>query len=242
MSASTKINARTAFLAHLKANGWVLDRTHTFTKTDYGRNPQGIRTATETRVQEPFSYTKPAAHGGRWRIVLDYERRDSWHSTIGNTLRGITVGHITSEKVYDNGKLSVRHIGYLKPNRRYNSTNWLTEVLLAHGLLSLRKQAEYLAIHPDLIVWLALEAEHVDKVKKRADMDARIADQKAREQNLAVTVGQEGYGSDNEWWVLSKALQTAANAVVNADGKTDLPAALDALLAAVAAVDAVVIR
>lgn len=241
MSTSTKTNAREAFVAHVLANGWTVDTTAILTKSDYTRNEYGARTTTYTSYQQPFTYTRPAVHGGRWRITLNYTVDTGWASTrTTTTLRGVTVRHIADDEQPDeHGRIEGRLLGKLKAQSKWQETKWLTATLPGS---TLRNKAEALVTNPDLAVWVALAAKHDHDVAQDAVWAQRLQDRKERERPLAITVPQEGYGEGNEWRTLAATLYSASKAVSDADGKTDLPAALDALKAAVAAIDAVVVR
>lgn len=237
---TTKLNARDVFIAHVLATGWVADTTHTVTSHGYA---SGRARAEAVEKQHSFSYTRPAAHGGRWRIVLNYRvSGGGWsNDRVGTTLRGIRVSYIATEDRNSNGNLTVTPIGDLRQESKYGSTVWLARVL---DYPTLRKQSEVFVANPDLVIWLALEAQHKDKVYQEAQWKAHRIDREARDQPIqGITVSQTHTAEGgNEWQRLTDALRDAAQAVTQADGKTHLPSAIDALRAAVDAVDAVVER
>ena len=211
-------NARTQLLDFVVASGWKLDETE---NTVANRSVWG----TPERIQHPHAFVKAAAHGGVWKIKLDYRNRSSYSGGFDNVLRGVEVRHI-----FDGSEVALfpynwnapKGSGYIHAAKLANSdkakhlaTSWIWNVTYGPtGSATLRQRAEMLIANPDLVIWLASEAKHQDAVRSAERLAARRADTEARNRPMP-----EG------WAELAK----AARAVFYADGKSD-PVALIAAL------------
>jgi hypothetical protein len=228
---TTKTNARTEILAFVAAKGWELDTTATI-------NWRGGWGSASKTVQDPFAFRKVAADGGTWQAKLDFKVKDDGYWSSGNRtdnrLRGIELRKFAADGTEVNLPLRDRLLhGTPVALRlinsdvaRYVSTSWLWEVTGEAGT-SIRKRAEKLFADPDLVVWLANEAEwNYDEANRRA-WALRRQEQELRDRPLP-----EG------WSTLSK----AAQAIVNADGKSDPVALIAALRDGIAAVTLSIIK
>lgn len=232
---TTKTNARTEFLAFVTDHGWELDPDETiYTGSSWTRQDQ--RLPAEYK-QNPFAFRRPAKHGGTWKIELDYTDRSSsdygYRRSTDNRLRKVEVRYFDAEgtevRLFTTGRhFSMERIHpVLLTNTdvsTWQSTSWIWKVTYGPtGTATLRKRAEMLVADPDLVIWLAAEAQALDHQKFLEREAARRADIEARRRPLP------------EGW---DALKRAAVAVERADGKTDVLAVLDSLRAALEAVEA----
>lgn len=215
-------NARTQLLDFVVASGWKLDETETIPLPRWSNKPGESQ---DDRIQHPHAFVKAAAHGGVWKIKLDYRNRSSYSGGFDNILRGVEVRHI-----FDGSEVALfpydwnasERSGYIHAAKlqnsdkaKYVSTSWLWNVTYGPtGSATLRQRAEMLIANPDLVIWLAAEAKHQDAVRAAERLAARRADTEARQRPMP-----EGWDE----------LVKAARAVTSADGKSD-PVALIAAL------------
>lgn len=225
---TVKTNARTEILAFVAAKGWELDTTATINR----RGGWGSESQT---VQDPFAFRKAAADGGTWQVKLDFKVKDDGYWSSGNRtdnrLRGVEVRKFAADGTPVNLPLEDRRLynGNPLPLRLVNSdasisiaTSWLWEVTGEDEVnLTLRKRAEKLFADPELVVWLAQEAEHQYNLALRREWAERRREQELRERPLP-----EGWDE----------LVKVARQVVKADGLTDTAELLAQLSAATVAV------
>ncbi|QGJ95022.1 hypothetical protein SEA_REDWATTLEHOG_161 [Gordonia phage RedWattleHog] len=202
----TKTNARTRMLARVADLGWELDPTAKVPLSRFERH---------VLVQNETAFRKRAAHGGWWKILLDYSQTSgSWRTVIGTTLRGIQINWTENE--VHSGKV----IGVLKNPRssRYGSRF----LWLASGDPSdpMKKHAETFLADPDLVVWLSQELRHKDIEETRARHAEQRRIEKLREQLLPV----KGLTENARWrFAYVSPFKRASAELIKADGLTDLP-------------------
>lgn len=214
--ATTKTGARAQFLALVEAQGWAPDPAQTVARKRWDSE----------RIQDPHAFTHPAAHGGQWEIKLDYVNDTGYTRGYDDRLRRVEVSYRDADGIKSHDSWQP-NAGTLKKPSTYDRHNGLYEAL---GPGTLRERAQRLVTDPDLAIWLAAESEHADQQAREAKYATERADRLAREQPLPVTVSQGDYNS--EWWKLSFALKSAAEAVYGADGTSDLPTLIAATQAA----------
>jgi hypothetical protein len=247
MTQATKSDPRTALLDFAAAKGWVQD-------------PSAYRKVggyTKTIAQNPNVLLRSATHGGVWRVHFDFPvQRGYSHTSEGKNLKEITLTYVAPdaeviEKTFstdDSGgtfvaKIPVGKMAWtLRRPRKYGmGTSWLYEGTYDENKgdsgNTLAARAKRLLENPDLVVWVAAQAKFEDEVRQAFAHAARQTDKAERARALPVTVDQDGYNS--EWNKLARAAKDAAKAVAEADGKSNLPALVAALEAAVANVKAV---
>jgi len=232
MSAQTK-QTRYGQLAHVaKGNGWELDPTAT------------LRLALGDEVQNPYVWLHDAPDGGQWRVEFDFQVRggNSWSVTYGDRLHGLTVTYVDErgnkqhplgEQRYDFD----RELSLARPSK-YSSEElcalWLVTGRDANGELftkdgrgrTLTERVKVFLADPALALWLTAERrEHLRVWQEQLDAE-RKADAAERAKPLPIMV------DSNEWFRLKYAALRAARAVADADGKSDLPALVNALVAA----------
>jgi hypothetical protein len=212
--------ANTKFVAYIAANGWTLDPTATILKNHFGSHAD--------RVQDPHVFVRPAAHGGFWRIKLDYSAPS--YSRTG--FRRLQEVHVYYVPVLGENPPR-RRAATLKRPGKYGSFNPLWVALDTTGQQSLRKRAERLVANPDLAMWLSFQAKHDENVREAEWVEQRRRDRELRNRPLPVTV------DEIEWAKLKYAAARAASAVERADGRSDLPALVAALRAATDAIEGV---
>lgn len=207
---SSTDNARTRMLAAIVDKfGWEPDPIETVKKR-YSSDP-------DERVQDPHAFRKAAKHGGYWRIHLDYSQRGgSWlHSTVGNTLRGVSVYWSAS------GQHQGKIIGNLKnsESKRWIDS-WLWEASADATGVPMKKHAETFLTDPDLVIWLAAELAHLDRVQRHEELLERQRIDRKRARLLPI----EGLEENGQWrWGFTGKFQQASNKVIQADGISELP-------------------
>lgn len=220
--AQKSTTAREKMLAYVVEHGWTLDpgKTIPVNRYDY-----------DNRKQDPYSFVKPAAHGGTWHVTLDYTNHSSGGYSgyrTGNLLNHVVVSYRNAEGEPEpkSTYASNGNIGTLKNTDRskYSVDSMLWKALGPKEWVekppSITARAKLLFSDPDLAVWLALQTAHEDKVARDTTQAAIREDRKLRNRLLPVTVDQDGYYSD--WKKLAHKLVGAAKAVESADGKSDL--------------------
>lgn len=199
--------------------------------------------------QDPNSFERPAADGGTWKVRFEFNEgrghvlraahlryfdADGVERVIGSddykfALSGTSYAYYDPETDSRNGNWPGNpnsNIGaavLANPNRYSGlSTSWLWEVTRNQTDDGpLRKSAALLLANPDLLVWLAAEAQYQAEVHWAAER-AEKARIKALKDKLP------------EGWL---ELRQAARAIVNAHGLDDHQALIDALIEAAANVE-----
>lgn len=214
------------------ANGWTLDTTAIL--NTYGGYGNFARYTAEQRasylVQHPFTFVKPAADGGTWTVELDYADRDySYYGSRGfnATLKGARLSYTAADgkvRFFDHAVSGYANSrGELVLEKQsvagWASVNYVTQVTPGD---TLRDKVASLLENPDVVAWLAVEAQFKATQAERA---ARAEEERIRElKSRPLPAG----------W---NALQVVAAQVAKADGMSDTEALLSALKAAVAAVE-----
>jgi len=210
--------ARAKMVQDLLDNGWTYDPARTWAAKKWR---SGLPMS-EERVQNPYAFRKPAAHGGWWHVELDYRVRSNYHhSSFDERLRCVEVWHTPD------GEDALRHsarpnIGRLTKPSKWDSYNGLYEIFDAG--MPLAKRAHALVTNPDLVIWLAREAKHNHNVRIAEAVQRRLADREARNR-LPEGVGVE----ESVWHDARRAVRKAATEVFDIDGKSDVVSAILAL-------------
>lgn len=216
--------AKEQLMTAVHANGWTPDKTVTrLSRRGLGRDGE--------QVQNPYAFTKAAAHGGSWHIYLDYSVR-STYGREGNVLKAISVNYQAAGVTKDD---RVR-IGDLTNDKSRWRTSYLFRGLKGDdddSVTTLRARAQMLLKDPDTAVWLSFQAEYDSVLKSQAQDRARKADRDARAVPLPITVDNDGYASG--WKQVAGKVTNAGRALERADGKSDFPALVAELYNAVAA-------
>ena len=245
-------------LADLVGKGWKNDET-------------AVRWARSVKdwVQDTDVWVRDAAHGGQWKLTLDYNSRERY-GCRDDRLRSAYVSYIepdakmvkpglgnegddriplTAETSHPFGDWGYSKSLVIKNPGRYDHETWLWDATNpTTGKRSLRDRVALFADNPDLAVWAA----GVIKRQHDTDLDNRVAaqreDQELRARRLPVTVSQECDRRNpwtdpvSEWWTLAQALKESAVAVAAADGKSDLYALVREVEDSLAAVKSVLIE
>lgn len=211
-------------------NGWRLDPRAKKNKDRYGRD----------LVQNPNVYLRPAAHGGEWRVELQWVNGGSiWYPKEGTRLMRVVVTHAPAGTDYEttpNGYDGTSYVSigtlrntenesrsYHRNSPLWDALKWNAEKGEAVGTLS--QAVAHLVKNPDLAVWLGMVEEDRKRIAK-AESDRKAAELRAaKARKLPITVGQEGHSweSTNEWSTLTRKLKSAAAAIEHADGTSNLP-------------------
>lgn len=220
------MNQREIFLTYIAGQGWTLDPTVT----------RRANRHSDTKVQDPYAFSRPAAGGGTWHAYLDYQVRNSsnWRGEWDNTLRGITLHYSGPEpRVPSTNRLRWKFFNPATASSM-ESTSHLWDVTRLDGENPhLRTQAKRLMANPDLAVWLAEERIELAR-RKQAEADAkRQAEYRARRRPITdVTVDMDTWRSN------ARALISAARSLEYADGTSDVHALMTELHNALATVEA----
>jgi hypothetical protein len=224
------------------ALGWTLDPTAVHNTYGWGLDRLDPARRPEFLVQHPFTFVKVAADGGTWTLVLDYVSREYSHygrRGFSKTLKGAKLTHtaadgtqtrypaslsayIPTTSIGDRGN-STEVVLEKQSTASYAATNWIWQATRDEdGGYTLRTQVERLATNPELVLWIAAELQNARKVREAEAEARRKADDAAKARPLAPSWGT---------------LRQAARDIVNANGKSDAVALLEALKAAVALVE-----
>lgn len=204
-------NARESLIEFAERHGWLLDLNARRSDQVWG----GVE------EQDPNQFVRTALHGGEWYVWLDYEVKgdpDEYRPrrTWDNTLRGLTIWH--SSQVTDRGQVirPLRLNNYLQSNTRPSVLWDLTES--DDGKFKpLRRRAEDVLMHPDLLIWCVAEHRHQEKVAiAQQEAEFRELDRQRR-QPLPIRVARSEFAD------MANRLRRTAGDIANADGLADLP-------------------
>ena len=199
------------------SRGWTLDTSKTVnTFRGWGFSKLAEDEQARYLEQNPFAFIRTGSDGGIQTLRLIYP---SDYAPFGKTLRE---AHFTWAVP---GTDRVRRSVVRQP-RSHHGPNHLWEALAVTGPKTpIRQRVARFVADPEKAIAQAEELQETFRVAQEKAMLARIADREAR-----ATVP--------EGW---EALKAAAKAVAASDGLSDHGALLDALKAAVAAVEDVVV-
>lgn len=213
---TAKLNARQRLIAHVLEHGWVNDPTAT--------RFRGSVWSTKTE-RDPNVFLRQAAHGGTWRLKLEYGKSASvtlqkaeiaWTPTV---LGDIVDGSVERAE-YERRTWELSG----KPRASWRSVSYLWTALETADDdakdRTLRQRVELLVTDPDTAVWLAIQVAYDQKVHyiESAARGEVLAERRARPLPLV-----EGAGS---WWSAAFDLQRAAERLTKADGTSDITALL----------------
>jgi hypothetical protein len=175
---ATKTNPREQMLALVKQHGWVLNPEKKIPAGRFSRE----------RIQDPHAFARPAVGGGTWSLRLDYSSRGDFSISFGGVLRSVDLQHVppdgfTETDDYYARQRTVRTLKRPSPNYDRFVSLW---VVTANGDPDrpLRQRAELIIENPDLVAWLAAEAEHNHTLKVQAEEKARQHDAAMRRRPL----------------------------------------------------------
>lgn len=227
----------------LDAQGWVQDPRAFKAKGRY--------TQDEFVLDRNFQ-VKDAAHGGQWRIRLEWTRKGStWQTYEGDRIKSAHVTYApegieyeTSEKgLWD--RTEYKGIGIIEKVDTGWKHSYIWEALKTwdnktSNWSGTRPAIEAFIKNPDLAVWLGAEAGYEADVKAEKECERRDRERVARARPLPVTVSQESvnYGW-SEWKRLAVELTSAAKHIVDANGTSDLPRLVAEAHLALAAIEGV---
>ena len=200
-----------AFIDKVVKLGWTLDPDATIPGY-FG----------DTVEPSPYHFIKEI-DGGRYRIFLDYQVKYGYRPDYhGPTLRYVKLEHRSPDPHQVTGESYWRHVVTLgRPtgyDTRYLKNIW--QVCSISEDTPMKARAELFIADPLLCAWLAAETDYADELEKREARRLERIDLKERRRPLPVTVSQGEYWS--EWSELTRKLVKAANAIHDADGKSDL--------------------
>lgn len=229
------MNSREKLLALVKKQGWTLDKTARTIVNTWSRD----------RVQDPHVFLRDAAHGGQWRILLDYAIRSSYTgNAIGDRLHQVHISYIAADDPLHECPDGIQRPDYHHPfgfrggclvlkQPRRGDPAWLWDALEAGGE-GLGERAKLLITNPDLAVYLAGQLRYEEVLKYERHLETERQERELRARPLPITVDRDDFRR------LTGQLVQAANAVHGADGKSDLGALLVTLHKSFAAVHDVV--
>lgn len=207
----------------IRSEGWVPDPTQTIRvhASRFGLTEE----QTPERKQHPHAFMKRAAHGGTWRLFLDYTNRSSYHGGFGNTLKSAHINWADDrgDRMPMNGLSTLKNVENITWGKASKESLW--EALKFHGkdgeIGTLGGAVKLLVTDPDTSVWLAAQWSWDKSERLRIAEEKAEALRQAKAQPLPVVVTQQGYGS--EWGAIARKLEYAARDIARADGTSDLP-------------------
>lgn len=216
---TTKITAQSKLIDFAKANGWELDTTVILNTYRGWGSFSKLEPEVQAKYlkQHPFMFRRAAVDGGTWQVELDYRNKSDYGDRFGTRLHGAVVRYFDAEGNQKNLPMSSFQ---LKKPTTYSGSNHLYEVT-GDVDEAISKHVERLLAGPDVAVWLAVEAQELQRQQWRKEAEARRIERELRERPLP-----EG------WTELAR----VAREVANADGMTDTADLIARLSAATVAV------
>lgn len=196
MTNSTKLSPRDKTSAALKASGWTNDLT--------AARPD--RRSSSGWSLDPNVWVRPAAHGGTWRIELDYRNRSGY--TSDDKVRGAWIAYVASDAEWiepGNGYPSHQRTARPGQDQGYRGdgrglliknfgqhqgypADWVLNALLQKDeTRTLRERIEAFASNPDLAIWLACERCELRQEQERLRRQALEDEREARRRPVPVT-------------------------------------------------------
>lgn len=209
----------------LASNGWDLDPRAKKQTDRYNR----------ALIQNPNVVVKDAAHGGQWRIHLNWAYSGvGFNRGEGNRLKSVHVDYAPTDVEYEVTEGGYDGTSYVTIGDLENTDNvgwkhsFIWDALKWTGkdetVGTFRQAVELLVTDPDTALWLSMEHQYQEQVKEAERARKQLEEQNARRRPLPITVSQKSVNyAPSEWKQLTRKVSEASVRLDKADGTSDLP-------------------